>query len=286
MRNRYRLVLVIVGVAVASSLGWEALRSAEPEYHRKKLSEWLDEYNTAGSFEKTEPASDAIRAMGTNCLPFLLANIKHRNSPLKQRFLNLVGKLHLVRLPFYKEDPHRYDSILALRALGSVAAPLYPELLKLAEDSKDFWLGSTALLAIGPESIPTLAKVCESSNEDVRIEAILRISMLKSTPGPRVFWGWGKDSLNGRPILGLVFAVWDQDIRAMVEMLEDRNAALRRASAEAIGHYAGPAYKAVAQSAIAPLIKALNDTNADVRISAGKTLKIIDPAAAAKVSLK
>src|SRR5271155_3873900 len=99
MRKRTGVALAILAVAMIGWFAWEVLRPHEPEYRGKRLSEWLDEYNRAGSFDKTQSASEAMRAMGTNCWPFLLANIKHGNSPLKQKFLNLLGRQHWVRLP-------------------------------------------------------------------------------------------------------------------------------------------------------------------------------------------
>jgi hypothetical protein len=125
-------MVVLVTLVILGWMSWAALHSREPEYKGKRLSAWLDEYNKAGSMDKTKPASEAIRAMGTNCLPFLLANIKHRDSPLKQKLLKLVAKQHLIRIPFYGDDPCRYNSVLALSVLGYDAAPLCPELLKLA----------------------------------------------------------------------------------------------------------------------------------------------------------
>ena len=285
MRKRFGTV-ALVTLVIIGLVSWETLRPHEPEYKGKRLSAWLEEYNTAGSMDKTKPASAAIRAMGTNCLPFLLANIKHNNSPLKQKIIKIVGKQHLIKIPFYGDDPYRNDSVLALSVLGYDAAPLCSELLKVAEKPETRWLGNLALLAIGPESIPTLARVCQSTNEAARNEAVLMISMLKSMPAPWFSWGWGTDSVNGRPIFILGYAVSNDDVRGMIKLLEDPDAAVRCASAEAISLYSGPAYKSVIPSAVAPLIKALNDTNAEVRISAGKALKIIDPVAAANAGVR
>jgi hypothetical protein len=287
MRKRLRIALAIVGLAILGWLGWKTLRSPEPSYQGKRLSEWLDEYNHAGGMDKTESASEAIRAMGTNSLPFLLANIKHTYSPLQQTFFKFVRKQHLVKLPFYGKDPYRTTSILAFSALGSNAAPLFPELLQVSEDpSYNMW-GQCALLAIGPAAIPTLAKVCQNTNEDVRAGAVGMIAMLKSLPSLNIGWGWSKAPVNGRPMLEISYAVGtDQEVRAMVKLLEAPEAAVRRASADAIGHYTKPPHDQVAKSAVEPLIKAANDEDADVRLSAGRTLKLIDPIAAAKAGVK
>jgi hypothetical protein len=287
MRKRLRIAFAMVSLAILGWLGWHALRPPEPSYQGRRLSEWLDEYNQAGRLDKTESVSEAIRAMGTNSLPFLLANIKHTYSPLEQTFFKVVRKQHLVKLPFYGKDPYRTTSILALSALGSNAVPLGPELLEVSEDPRYSMWGQCALLAVGPAAVPILAKVCQSTNEAVRTGAVLMIAMLESRPSPRIGWGWSKAPVNGRPMLEITYAVGnDQQVRAMVKLLEAPEAAVRRASADAIGHYTKPPYDQVAKSAVEPLIKAANDEDAEVRLSAGRTLKVLDPIAAAKAGVK
>jgi HEAT repeat protein len=69
-------------------------------------------------------------------------------------------------------------------------------------------------------------------------------------------------------------------------MLANPEAAVRRASAEAIGLYTKPPYTGVAKSAIKPLIKALRDPDGDVRLAAERTLKAIDPIAADQAGAK
>ena len=113
------------------------------------------------------------------------------------------------------------------------------------------------------------------------------ISILKTMPAPWFDYGWGTDPLNGRPIFIAAYAGDGPVVRGLIKMLEDPDAAVRRASADAIAIYSGPAYDAgEITSAVGSLVKALNDTNAAVRISAAKTLKSIDPVAAANVGVK
>src|ERR1051326_4151098 len=89
-------VLLLVVVFTARLLS----RPPEPEYQGRSLSAWLDDYNRAGTWDR-EPTSAAIRGMGTNCLPFLLAHIKHNPSPLATNLVSLISKQHLLKLPFY-----------------------------------------------------------------------------------------------------------------------------------------------------------------------------------------
>jgi HEAT repeat protein len=288
MRKRRRFWLVILILATMGGLGWLLMSAldSEPVYQGKRLDQWLEEYDQAGSMDKTAPISDAIRAMGTNCLPFLLAHIKHTDSPLKLKFVAMVRRFHLGTNTLFGMDNYHSTSVMALGALGSNAAPLCPELLKVAEDTNTLWWGQMSLLAIGPAAIPTLEKVCQSTNAKARTEAVLMMAMQKDNGAPWFSWGWNKGP-DGRKYFSLGYAVSDEDIRAMVKMLEHPDAAVRRASAEAIGVYAkSPAYGNAMKSAIAPLIKALKDPDAEVRFAAAQTLKAIDPDAAAKAGVK
>jgi hypothetical protein len=282
MKKRLSIVLAVVAVVIIGWLGWKAQCSPEPSYQGRRLSEWLDEYNHAGGVAKTDPASAAIRVMGTNILPLLLANIKRSDSPLAKKFFNLLQKQHWVKLPFHAADPYRLPSIIALGALGSNAAPLFPELLIFSDDASNCTWGTLSLLAIGPSSIPTLAKLCQSTDEAVRSRALLTIAALNSDH--EFFWSWQNASVNGRLMLALPGASFNV-IAEMLRLLDDPDAAVRRASADAIRRY-GPPYDQISDWAVAPLVKALNDPDAEVRLSAGQTLKIIDPIAAARAGVK
>ena len=104
-----------------------------------------------------------------------------------------------------------------------------------------------SLLAIGPTSIPTLAKVCQNTNENVRMDAALMIAILKVSPPPYFDgWDWQKAPVNGQPIFSIGYAVSSDLIRKLVELLEDPDAAVRRASADALGRYLNPPYNQIA----------------------------------------
>lgn len=280
------ILLAVLAIVVVVGLASWVLRPREPVYHGKRLSQWLDEYNRAGGMDKTGPISDAIRAMGTNTLPFLLAHIKHTESPLKGKFFSLIGKQHWVKLPFYGADPYLETSILALSALGSNAAPICPDLLKVAENPDSSWRGTMSLLAIGPASVPTLAKACQSTNSHLRTEAVLMMAMQKAMPAPWFSWGYSKAPVNGQLMFMVGYAVSDEDVQEMINLLANPDSAIRRASAEAIGLYTRPPYTRVAHSAVGPLTELLKEADPVLRESAAETLKKIDPEAAAKAGVK
>ena len=112
-------ILLLVGLGL---IAWRTSRSREPGYQGKRLSQWLDEYNRAGSAVEAKLASEAIRAMGTNSLPFLLAHIKHTNSPIQERIFGLFRKQSLIKVRIHDKDPYVFTSISALHVLGSVCS--------------------------------------------------------------------------------------------------------------------------------------------------------------------
>jgi len=84
----------------------------------------------------------------------------------------------------------------------------------------------------------------------------------------------------------LGWAVTGADVDGIAALLGHPDAAVRRASAEALGLYTGPSYTAEAKSAVPALMQAMKDADPDVRLAAGATLKRIDPEAAARAGVK
>src|SRR5437867_3414068 len=195
MKGRCRTVtLILSGVIAAACLLAALLRPREPVYQGKALSDWLEEVNGAGSLDKTGPVSNAIRAMGTNALPFLLAHIEHEEPALKIHLAKLAQKQSLIKLGFLEPDPLRSPSLWALKELGADARPLIPDLTKLLDDDARSWWGGMGLWAIGPETRVALERACGSSKERVRATAALLLARV-SVRVDGWSWGWGKSPL-------------------------------------------------------------------------------------------
>src|SRR5205807_2485530 len=143
---------------------------------------------------------------GTNTLPFLLAHIKHRESTIKYKLAPLFWKHQFLKLPSYLRYPYHDTSILALYALGSNATPILPELSKLFEEHSTAD-GRLSLLGIGTDSIPTLIKLCQSANAEVRIEAAITMATMKANPPPSFEWSWGADPVNHRSIFLIMTSI-------------------------------------------------------------------------------
>jgi hypothetical protein len=186
MPKKLRVTLAILVICLCAGL-FQVLRPPpEPVYQGKRLSEWLGDYNRfdgdnpfyavrrtmlwTDEDEERQPVSAAIRAMGTNSLPFLLSHI-HAYSPMEQKVISFLSEKHLFRIPSNDDDPLTGASILALRALGSTAAPALADLRKREEKSPQSREILCAMEVIGSRAIPTLQSLCESSNLIVSTDA-------------------------------------------------------------------------------------------------------------------
>src|SRR5579862_6987208 len=96
MRNWLRILVVVVILAAAVGilwLGWRLPR--EPVYQGKRLSIWLQGYQT-NRVQMTE----AVRAIGTNSIPTLLRLLREDDSSLKSMLLKLLAKQKRFKMPY------------------------------------------------------------------------------------------------------------------------------------------------------------------------------------------
>jgi hypothetical protein len=152
--------MLLAGCAVVAILVaalWPGER--EPEYKGKKLSEWLMQYRELSDHRHSddpEPrqASDAVRHIGTNALPFLLAWLHQERSSWDVRLTVAVEKLPLQIqnriLPRIGRSETRCEiAVIGFEILGSKASPAVPELKRLAADTNANETARRAWLCLG-----------------------------------------------------------------------------------------------------------------------------------------
>jgi hypothetical protein len=108
------------------------IRSTEPRYQGRALSEWaadvpLPPYQD----ENASNAVNAVRQIGPRALPFLLRQLQTRESPLRSFQLWLKKKLTSLPLSTRSVDQIRLDACVAIIALGPEAEPALAELTQL-----------------------------------------------------------------------------------------------------------------------------------------------------------
>jgi len=139
-KRRVYAGLLVIGV-VAGGLGWAIFRSREPAYGGRALSQWVSGYSyevDRGRFTPGE-RERAIRAIGTNALPFLLQWLRYETPPWKSKLYGTVNPaLRRVKPSWEFSDRGaevRADgAVFALIALCGVADGAVGELSKMAND--------------------------------------------------------------------------------------------------------------------------------------------------------
>ena len=183
----------VIVVAIAAVAFWPAEK--EPEYHGKKLSEWLEIYATdhEGAFylSEAEPALasgkepevvvayKAICCIGSNGLPCLLKALRFKPTSWRGKSWRLYSKLpkYLYRESVGKQllSPNvllqREGAHWAFWALGDDAAPAVPELVDLAHDPDPHVRREAVdcLSFIGKPAIPYLRLLAYAPDSPVNV---------------------------------------------------------------------------------------------------------------------
>lgn len=180
---RFSIIALTLTLVVAAIIA--LLRGIEPEFEGWSLTKWLDltEAVYARCSDPRHPELDlkwrecqtAVKAMGKEALPFLLAWTKAKDSETKIkaiRWLNRHPSFHIEIHP----DPAMRKHILAMHGfnlLGKDAAPVLPELVRMASDKdrdRRFW-GYVALASTRPEKeilVPVVVRLLNDSDAELK----------------------------------------------------------------------------------------------------------------------
>ena len=176
--KRYWLLLVAL-LLVSGAVIYFVMPPSQPTYQGKRLDVWLDDLVA----KQDDPqATAAVRAIGTNAIPYLVENIAAPFSERKQRFYYGLDKLlrHKMNLTqkqiFYPDDIRFLRAVRGFRALGSSASNAAPQLGKLL-DNRMRGLGVIeSLVAIGPKSLPILMAALTNASPVVRYHALMGVA--------------------------------------------------------------------------------------------------------------
>ncbi|MDB6110263.1 MAG: repeat protein [Pedosphaera sp.] len=247
MRKRYRILLVVLLVAVVGGLAWQVLRQREPVFQGQPLSVWLRadrhrEYNPGQGPE------DAIRESGTNAIPVLLRSLRAKDSDLQFKLLRFALKHRLISGP---DTSAEFQNELAARGfelLGSSAKEAVPGLMKIyqqniSQSSQENCLA--ALASIGPtakQAIPLLIGATSHPAFEVRYRAFAALGNVH--PEPEVILPFLIRTLRD-PDTGFKTIAIEQirllgddakpAIPALIELLQDPGPSVRRSAVYALG---------------------------------------------------
>jgi HEAT repeat protein len=258
MRKRFRILLVVLLVAVLGGLAWQVLRPREPVYEGKTLSAWLaDSHHMA----EAQEAREAVHKMGTNTFPTLLRMLRKRDSDLKLRLVRFARKQHFITIRFISASKPNEEAVAAFRILGAEGKGAVPGLIEIYDQHlspKSQMETANALAWIGPaaqSAVPSLLRETNNTNNQVRANALRALGLIHAAPNRVV------------PVLIKALSEHDHDVRSL--------------AAQSLGYY-----QAEAKCGVPALTELLRDRSALVREIAGNSLRKIDPEAAAKAGVK
>ena len=136
---------------------WHVCSSDEPSYGGKRLSVWVDELRTLDPSKRLDPNTpqvQALRAIGTNAIPWLLSELGRGENPLEWRINMLLEKQRFTKYRFPDADKHGSRAAFGFYALGPLAKPAIPGLLNLLETRPS--VVPFALAGIGTAGLPAL----------------------------------------------------------------------------------------------------------------------------------
>lgn len=162
-------LLALVPVTLLAVV-WILISSTpKTHYQGKTFYQWATElqqaeanYSSPDRWKRIEAASAAIRAMGTNGLPLVMADLR-AHFTLKDRvvgWLATKAKFLKIKAPLSASD-RWVRGIRAMEVLGPLGKPYLPELITMVSNSTGYFEG--ALVAVGPDAIPAFTNLLANS---------------------------------------------------------------------------------------------------------------------------
>lgn len=291
---RKKAVILILSVMVVAGEWLLVWMTSEPSYQGKSLSQWIRglEYENVNP---TEEQRAALRAMGEPAIQRLIAMLKHRDSPLKRKFVdyaNMDERIYnrvIARRYVIPESGYHAEAATALGEIGPAAREAIPVLMEAANDANPVnYLvaprARAALMKIGEEPIaPLLAELTNTASTNwsnwyraaqtvkylgTNAEATvpLLVSALQSTnTGPGMRWTavWGLGGIASRP---------DITVPALIGCLGDKNPNFRRCAIDGLCKF-----KEAKQQVVPVLLSSMKDSNLNVWLGAAFGLeKLLD----------
>lgn len=181
MRRRHWItILGLGGIALVLALCWP---QSEPGYHSKPLSFWLRGFESE-TMEARWQSADALRQIGTNALPQLIAQLRQpvsRQEPRwRQTLRTLLGKQSLIKITVPRPPDRRVEALAALDALGPMAKAAVSGLEALLRENPPDHRAIMVLARIGSEALPALHRALTNDEKVIRQGARICLDMQQS----------------------------------------------------------------------------------------------------------
>ena len=172
-----------------------------PRFEGKPLGHWLALLDGPGGPPQARSlAETALRQMGTNAIPELLAMLGSEDSFLKRQAMDWSKSQELIPLRIAGADRLRWRARQGLLAMGmpalGAAIPGLEALVLRGRESG--WVAAQCLAATGRAGLPALRKALGSPNPTARLQAL---TALRYAPGAREFTTVSSSPLRERSAL-------------------------------------------------------------------------------------
>jgi hypothetical protein len=184
--NKSCKTILLVLVAVATSLTAALLWPHEPAYLGRSLSSWLRDLDP-NSVETQVKAAEAVRHIGPKGVPFI---IRRLGSPKPSRIEELVhgwaswiSARTGIRLAVTKHYDERMEALAALDALRENAADAIPALQRLMAESPPDPRALYVVARTGKAGLPVVRGAVTDQEKILRLESKVCLEMIETHSG-------------------------------------------------------------------------------------------------------
>jgi hypothetical protein len=167
-------------IALALVVCW---RQSELRHQGKPLSFWLRGFESE-MMEARWQSAEALRQIGTNALPQLIAQLRQpvsRQEPRwRQTLRTLLGKQSLIKIRVPRPPDRRVEALAALDALGPMAKAAVPDLEALLHENPPDHRAIMVLARIGPEALPALNRALTNDEKVIRHGARVCLNLVQT----------------------------------------------------------------------------------------------------------
>ena len=163
-RGRIAMLLVLAALAAGILLCWPR-EPKEPAFEGRRLGYWIRAALASVGSREEEQAERAVKAVGTNALPYLLHQFTKPRSRWQSLFNQGAVKLDLpLRDAFETEDERISAAVMGLTCLGPDAAAALPALASQLGDQRRGVCAALLMGGCGDKALPFLRTALGSTN--------------------------------------------------------------------------------------------------------------------------
>jgi HEAT repeat protein len=285
-----RLILGILGLGILAALIVAFTRPREPYYQGRSLTDWV--LVLQSDPPEYTMATNAIRSIGTNAIPFFLEWIHYTPPPPKRQSLAALNRfLQWLQARLGAQGEWELKDRQLVRAaaatfafapLGSQARTAVPELVRLLNQPEPGFAadrGARCLASLGELAIPPFMAALTSTNSEVRRRAAYNIGTMgdKARPAVPILIQLLTDK-HAAPARAAAHTLSLCEfepalvVPILTTLLQHPEPNRRSMAAVALGRYGSEA-----RSAVPPLLAMRNDTDANVRWQVEQAIRDIAP---------